>query len=730
MNMKRLLLPLLALAPALAWAQTSILDARTNYNVGEVVTVTGIVTSDDNLGSVRYIQDETAGIALYPGSDWTGYPDPQPGDEVTMTAELTEYNGLLEVGSANISNVEVLSTGNPLPEPLLITPAQLGESLEGQLVHIQGAMFVNGGQIISGNNTYAFNANGEDGIIYIRNSNELVGQVLSAGEVDLYGVVSQFSFDGVGGYQLLPRGIADIVATSAINLATSVVQGDLSTTGFSLNWLTDVEGDSHVEYGLTEALGSMMSDATLTQDHSVMLTDLAPGTIYYARVISILGEDSTMSQIRPYATVSESPGWIRAYFVADVDPSVATDEVAVSLGTATNDTIAAYILSAEHTLDIAVYNTNNTTITNAVNQAVANGVQVRWISEGQNANLGLSELDASIPVLMRTDGEGSGMHNKFIIGDAEYTDNAFVLTGSTNWTTANLNTDPNNLIIFGDQSLARAYTLEFNEMWGSDGTTPDAMNSRFGPEKTINTPERFIVGGSPVELYFSPSDGTNQAILESILTTDYDFHFATLSFTRNDLGAAVVEVGSSIFTTVSGAMEDVNNSGSEFDVIAAAGIPVYSHQGISGQLHHKYGIVDHSQPLSDPRVITGSHNWSTTAETTNDENTVIVHDARIANLFYQEYMGLLGAMGVGVEDVERTATLAKLFPNPATDVLTVQWQGEGQPGDLVLRDLAGRVVDQTPLSPALTRLSIAHLPTGIYVVSIGATGLPTRLVIE
>jgi phosphatidylserine/phosphatidylglycerophosphate/cardiolipin synthase-like enzyme len=728
--MKRILLTLLAAAPFVVLAQTSILDARTNYNVGDIVTVTGIVTSDANLGSVRYLQDETAGIALYPGGDWSGWPDPQPGDELTMTAELTEYNGLLEVGSANISNVEVLSTGNPLPEPQAITPAQMDESLEGQLVYIQGAMFTNGGQIISGNNTYSFSASGEDGVIYVRTSNELVGQVLSAGEVDLYGIVSQFSFDGFGGYQLLPRGIDDVVATSAINLATSVTQDDLATTSFSLNWLTDVEGDSHVEYGLTPELGSAVSDATLTQDHSVMLTDLTPGTIYYARVISVLGEDSTMSVVRPYATVSESPGWIRAYFVADVDNSVATIENAVALGTATNDTIAAYILSAEHTLDIAVYNTNNTTITNAVNQAAANGVQVRWIAEGQNANLGLSELDSSIPVHFRTDGEGSGMHNKFIIGDAEYTDNAFVLTGSTNWTTDNLNTDPNNLIIFGDESLAKAYTLEFNEMWGSEGMTPDAANSRFGPEKEINTPERFLIGGSPVELYFSPSDGTNQAILESILTTDYDFHFATLSFTRNDLGEAVIDVASSIFTTVSGAMEDVNNSGSEYDVLTAAGIPVYSHQGIAGQLHHKYGIVDHSQPGSDPRVITGSHNWSTTAETTNDENTVIVHDARIANLFYQEYMGLLGAMGVGVEDVNGSAVIARLFPNPTSGELAVDWKGAGTPGDLILRDMMGRVVDQTPLTNGITRLDLGHLPAGIYTVSIGTEGLPTRLVIE
>ena len=97
----------------------------------------------------------------------------------------------------------------------------------------------------------------------------------------------------------------------------------------------------------------------------------------------------------------------------------------------------------------------------------------------------------------RTDGQGSGMHNKFIIGDAEYTESAFVLTGSTNLTTGNLVEDLNNVIVFEDQSLARAYTMEFHEMWGSEGPTPDAENAKFGPDKTWNTPVDFLIGGSP-----------------------------------------------------------------------------------------------------------------------------------------------------------------------------------------------------------------------------------------
>jgi len=54
-------------------------------------------------------------------------------------------------------------------------------------------------------------------------------------------------------------------------------------------------------------------------------------------------------------------------------------------------------------------------------------------------------------------------------------------------------------------------------------------------------------------------------------------------------------------------------------------------------MHHKYLIVDNSDPSSDPLLLTGSHNWSSSAEYRNDENTLIVHDATIANIYYQEF---------------------------------------------------------------------------------------------
>ena len=98
MNLKTNLALMALVFAAQAVAQDNILDVRENYSIGQTVTVTGVVTSDDNLGSVRYLQDATAGIAIYPGQDWTAWSaTPQIGDSLTVTGEITEYNGLLEV---------------------------------------------------------------------------------------------------------------------------------------------------------------------------------------------------------------------------------------------------------------------------------------------------------------------------------------------------------------------------------------------------------------------------------------------------------------------------------------------------------------------------------------------------------------------------------------------------------------------------------------------------------
>jgi phosphatidylserine/phosphatidylglycerophosphate/cardiolipin synthase-like enzyme len=720
MNLKLTLALAASFAAFTSMAQENILDMRENYNIGQTVTVTGVVTSDDNLGSVRYLQDATAGIALYPGQDWSAWDaTPQIGDSLSVTGEITEYNGLLEVGP-NLTAVEFFGAGT-VPEPLETTPAQMGENLEGQLVRVNGVTFPLAGTFITGNNTYDFTASGETGVIYVRTSNSLVGEELTGCEVDMLGIVSQFSFDGFGGYQLLPRGPLDLIPASALCFTSPVMQSNMATTSFTLSWTTDLACDGVIEYGLTESLGEVAMGGTNTPSHEANLTGLEPGSIVYARAVCTLADGSeAASSIRPYATVSESSGDIHVYFNGPVDHSVATDELALSLGTDMNDTVAAWITSAQHTLDVAAYNFNDQTLQEAFNTAAANGVQIRWIYEGQNANIGLSSLDDAIVTHPRTDGEGSGMHNKFIVGDADHADKAFVLTGSTNLTTGQLVSDLNNVIVLEDQSLARAYELEFEEMWGAEGMEPNAANAKFGPDKTWNTPVDFVVGGSPVELYFSPSDGTTAAIQAQIEGANSDFEFALLTMTRDDLGDAIVELNQSFFVSPIGVIEQVNVTGSEFDNMIGNGVQVYAHEP-SGDCHHKYAIVDHGDVDSDPTVITGSHNWSSSAENVNDENTLFVHDVRVANLYHQEFRAIVNAVTGNVDGLSDVGEPTwSLMPNPAREQA---WLQGVQATDVVrVLDAGGRVVDVEQVRQGgAVQLELGRLTAGMYHVTVTST---------
>jgi phosphatidylserine/phosphatidylglycerophosphate/cardiolipin synthase-like enzyme len=301
------------------------------------------------------------------------------------------------------------------------------------------------------------------------------------------------------------------------------------------------------------------------------------------------------------------------------------------------DTVVAYINRIQSTLDIAMYSTESLPIVNAINAAVARGVVVRYIAAANTGtnNSELGSLSASIPMIQRPD-DGEVMHNKFLIMDIADPSKARVMTGSTNHSDNSLHNDWNNMVIIQDQPLALAYKTEFEEMWGSTGDQPNTANSKFGAAKTDNTPHSFTIDGIPVELYFSPSDGTTSHIVSAVNSANTDLQFAMLTFINNDLGDAVIarhQAG----VDVKGIIENIYYIGSEYSGLVSAGVNVLSHFTTPYFMHHKYGIVDANNTSSDPLVITGSHNWTSSAETDYDENTLIIHSAEIAGMYFEEF---------------------------------------------------------------------------------------------
>ncbi len=698
-------------------AQIPIAAAR-DLPVGTNVTVNGIVTNGSELGGIRYLQDGTAGIALFPGAGSAPGFSPPRGADITVTGTLKLFNGLLEIDPVTAFTVN--STGNPLPPPQLHSPDGLGASNESELVRIMACQFsAAGNNFTSG--THSFTSNGETGIVFLRTGHPLVGTAIPSGVTDLTGIVSRYSTStpAVGGYQLLLRDAADMAPSSTITIVGEVQQTEITATDFTLEWNTNLAGTSQVRYGTTSTFGSFASAPGNAIAHSVSLDGLGSATVYHAQVFSVLGTDTAFAPAGIYSTASSDPGEIIVYFNQTVDHSVATGPLAMNLGNALVDTIRAYIDRAQNTLDIAVYNTSSNSIVTAVNDAHARGVQVRWITEQTTGNGALSNLDAAIPVLYRQDASGSGMHNKFIIADADGGPAAHVLSGSSNFTAQSFFQDANNLVIVRDMALARAYRMEFEEMWGSNGSQPNGSNSRFGEDKLDNTPHHFNINGVPVQLWFSPSDGTSQRIANALHSADERIEFALFAFTSNALADALIERQAQQGMAVRGMIEEDDMDQWIFQSLLTGGVDVRP-DGASNYLHHKYAIVDRHADATDPLVITGSHNWSFNADNRNDENTLIIHDASIADQFYQEWSA---RWTTAVDVLERTDADHGLmiWPNPALDHLQLTFSGTfAMDSHIQIVDMAGRIVHQQ--HPVASTVNVGHLAPGTYVLVVIGEG--------
>ena len=489
--------------------------------------------------------------------------------------------------------------------------------------------------------------------------------MIPMGLVTLIGISSQYTFSTPAndGYQILPRDSADIIQTGVLIFTSAIVQSNITTTSFDLSWSVSDSSSTNCNYGLTNGFGTVLNNGGNTLTHSMSLTGLSPATFYYVECYSINGSDTAFSSIGLYSTASNSSGVIRPYFNNSVDNSFSNGVAAQDINTAINDTIAAYMDLAQNTLDICVYNASDATIAAAINAAYNRGVAVRYIADDDVVNSMLSSLNSNIPIVYRDPAPAGIMHNKFIIVDANSTDNSWIMGGSTNWTNpGNLFNDYNNIIFIQDEAVAKAYTMEFNEMWGGV----------FGSNKLDNTPHKFIVGGSDVEVYFSPSDQTTNQISKVIESVDYTFEFGLLSFTRDDLAQTIIDKDAQFGVNIRGIIEDVNTTGSEFANLQTNGVNMRSHMGVSNSFHHKYAIADGNIAGSDPIVLTGSHNWSNNAENESDENTLIIHNATIANIYLQEFEKRWGELGAPNAIDELIDIEISVFPNPSAGKVTVK----------------------------------------------------------
>jgi phosphatidylserine/phosphatidylglycerophosphate/cardiolipin synthase-like enzyme len=313
------------------------------------------------------------------------------------------------------------------------------------------------------------------------------------------------------------------------------------------------------------------------------------------------------------AAYSVKGSWYELYFTDPASPLASQ-----KTGGADGPLVAA-IDQARLSVDVAIYSLSLDSVRDALIRAHDRGVEVRVVMESDNRDRSDPQKlsDAGIPVL--GDRREGLMHDKFVV-----IDNAEVWMGSMNFTDSGAYEDNNNLLRIRSVKMAENYTTEFNEMFVDD---------MFGADDVPATPNpRVTIDGIPIDVYFSPDDNVANNLLDLIYNAEESIYFMAYSFTSDPLAEAIrarAEEG----VTVKGVMdsEQINsNIGTEFDPFRQAGLDV-RRDGNPGLLHHKVIIID------EQIVITGSYNFTNSAETRNDENLIVLYDPFFASQFMAEF---------------------------------------------------------------------------------------------
>ena len=269
---------------------------------------------------------------------------------------------------------------------------------------------------------------------------------------------------------------------------------------------------------------------------------------------------------------------------------------------------------------VAIYGLNRERIVDSLIAAKLDGVDVRVVTESDyryksGYAWAYDELESyGIPVIC--DGRSALMHNKFVVVDGSK-----VVTGSLNFTDDQTTEDKNNVIVITSSGIATRYKNEFLQMY----------NGTFGTSK-VDYSGTNIVDGSTVYTKFAPKANIRTSIVYHIGTANTSIYFNIFTFTDQSIADKMI-TRKNAGVTVKGTFDawQAGSAYSQYDNMVNAGVPV-KEDTYNGLLHDKFMAID-GGTSSGPRTITGSFNWTASADTSNDENLLVIRDATVTNSY-------------------------------------------------------------------------------------------------
>jgi phosphatidylserine/phosphatidylglycerophosphate/cardiolipin synthase-like enzyme len=290
--------------------------------------------------------------------------------------------------------------------------------------------------------------------------------------------------------------------------------------------------------------------------------------------------------------------------------------------------VAASILEAKESVDVALKDLRLDTIAKALIAANRRGVLVRVVIEtdsmGGDSNVqGL--LEAGIPIV--DDQQTGAMNNRFIV-----IDHSQVWTGSLNYLTVGVYRQDNALIRIFSEEIAADYTKEFDEMF---------VNKQFGQLVVPETPYPSVtIQGTQVEVLFSPDDIVVDRLRKLLENAQESIYFLAYSFDATDLGNIIrdkaakgIKVGGVMeYDLVDPAREKPNAS-------LVDELNLFRQSGVDIRLVGGPEVMNIRAMIIDGKIVAlGSYDFTDDSEFDNDENILIIYNEAMAKNFMEEFL--------------------------------------------------------------------------------------------
>ena len=284
------------------------------------------------------------------------------------------------------------------------------------------------------------------------------------------------------------------------------------------------------------------------------------------------------------------------------------------------------IQNSKKTFYGAFFEISSPEIIDALVAAKKRNVDVRLVTDGDYFNSAGVERLMRVQIPVVPDQNKAFMHNKFAVIDG-----SGVWTGSFNLTENCSLRNNNNAILINSHELAQIYHAEFMEMF------QDKIFGNRKDEKPFADAEKRYhvkIGDTDINAYFSPEDKIERIIVHRLQKAKKSVHFMAFSFTSDKIAEMMIakhKEGVPIYGIFEKKGSD--DKYSQYVKMKIEGLPVKIDNN-KFFMHHKVIIID------EVRVITGSYNFSKSANKKNDENILIIDNKDIAADYLKEFYRL------------------------------------------------------------------------------------------